>query len=81
MAKETNRIDIYQAVTDDTDRMLALGERFLALEAREPALFYIWGHAYELDAWDFWERFEEFCRMIGGRDDIFYGTNREILGI
>ena len=65
----------------DTDRMLALGERFLALEAREPALFYIWGHAYELDAWDFWERFEEFCRMIGGRDDIFYGTNREILGI
>ena len=65
----------------DTDLMFALGERFLALETEEPALFYIWGHAYELDAWNFWERFEEFCRMISGKDDIFYGTNREILGI
>jgi hypothetical protein len=65
----------------DTDLMFELGERFLALQTDEPALFYIWGHAYELDAWDFWERFEAFCRMISGKDDIFYGTNREISGI
>ena len=65
----------------DTDEMIALGEKFLALETEEPALFYIWGHAYELDAWDFWERFEAFCQQICGKEDIFYGTNREILGI
>lgn len=65
----------------DTDLMFELGERFLSLKPSESTLFYIWGHAYELDAWDFWERFEAFCRMISGKDDIFYGTNREILGI
>lgn len=65
----------------DTDLMFERGKRFLSLESSEPALFYIWGHAYELDAWNFWDRFEEFCQMISGKDDIFYGTNREILGI
>ena len=65
----------------DTDEMFALGERFLSPETEEPKLFYIWGHAYELDAWDFWDRFEKFCQMMSGREDIFYGTNREVLGI
>lgn len=63
----------------NTDLMFELGERFIDLQPEKAALFYIWGHSYELDAWDFWERFEEFCRMMGGRDDIFYGTNKEIL--
>ena len=25
------------------------------------------------------ERFEEFCAMIAGKEDVFYGTNRELL--
>lgn len=65
----------------DTDEMFALGEKFLAMHPDEPQLFYIWGHSYELDAWDFWERFEDFCRMMSGKDDIFYGTNSEVLDI
>lgn len=65
----------------DTDAMFDLGERFLAMQAEKPQLFYIWGHAYELDAWDFWDRFEGFCRMMSGKEDIFYATNREILGV
>ena len=65
----------------DTDEMFALAQRFLESDSDEPQLFYIWGHSYELDAWDFWDRFEAFCNMIGGREDIFYGTNREVLGI
>ena len=65
----------------DTDEMFELGKQFLALETDEPMLFYIWGHSYELDAWDFWDRFEEFCKMMSGKDDIFYGTNREVLGL
>ena len=63
----------------DTDEMLALGEKFLAYNGDAPALFYIWGHSYEFDAWNFWDRFEEFCRRMSGHDDIFYGTNREVL--
>lgn len=63
----------------ETDKMFALGEEFLMADTDEQQLFYIWGHSYEFDAWDFWERFEDFCRMISGHDDIFYGTNREVL--
>ena len=63
-----------------TDDMFRLGREFLELETDEPKLFYVWGHTYEMDA-DFisWERFEEFCSMMSGHDDIFYGTNKEIL--
>lgn len=44
-----------------------------------PQLFYVWGHAYEFDAWDDWDKMEEFCRLISGHSDIFYGTNSDIL--
>lgn len=61
------------------DRMMELGEEFLKLKPDRPQLFYIWGHSYEFDYYDTWDKFESFCRMMSGRDDIFYGTNREIL--
>ena len=63
----------------DMDAMEALGERFLALSPDRPQLFYIWGHAYEFDIGNTWDRFERFCARMVGHDDIFYGTNREVL--
>ena len=64
------------------ERLFELAEQFLALDTDEPKLFYIWGHTYEFDATDgAWERFEEFCRMISGKTDIFYGTNKEVFGL
>ena len=64
---------------EEMDKMFALAEQFLAMEADKPQIFYIWGHAYEFDIHDDWSRFEEFCKMISGKDDIFYGTNKEVL--
>ncbi len=61
------------------DALFALGEAFLSLQPEKPRLFYIWGHAYEFDIHGDWERFEDFCRLISGQTDIFYGTNREVL--
>ena len=61
------------------DRMTELGESFLKLQPDTPQIYYIWGHSYELDYHDTWGKFEEFCRMMSGRDDIFYGTNCEVL--
>ncbi len=62
------------------ERSFELAEKFVALKADVPKLFYIWGHSYELDATDgAWERFEEFCKFISGKTDIFYGTNGEVL--
>ena len=61
------------------EELFSLGEKFLSLKPEKPTVFYIWGHTYELDYLISWEKFEEFCKMISGKDDIFYGTNREIL--
>ena len=63
------------------EQLFALGEQFVAMQPDTPQLFYVWGHSYEFDAHDTWGKFEEFCRLIAGHDDIFYGTNREVLGI
>lgn len=59
--------------------MEKMADDFLALDAKSPAIFYIWGHAYEFDIKNTWDRFESFLARISGKDDIFYGTNREVL--
>ncbi|MBE5747317.1 MAG: polysaccharide deacetylase [Clostridiales bacterium] len=55
-------------------------DKFLASESDEDQLLYIWGHSYEMDAnLISWEKFEEVCKKLAFRDDIFYGTNKEVL--
>ena len=61
------------------DLMFELADRFLNDSSENEMLFYIWGHAFEFDAYDSWEWFEQFCRLISGHNDIFYGTNSEVL--
>ncbi|MBR0144427.1 MAG: polysaccharide deacetylase family protein [Clostridia bacterium] len=61
------------------EKVESLIDAFLASEPETPQIFYIWGHSYEFDAWDFWERFEGWLKKLSGKDDIFYGTNREVL--
>ncbi|MBQ9761299.1 MAG: polysaccharide deacetylase family protein [Clostridia bacterium] len=63
----------------EMDYMFRLAEEFLAMDTDRPQLLYIWGHAYEFDIRNDWDRFEEFCQMISSRSDIFYGTNKEVL--
>jgi peptidoglycan/xylan/chitin deacetylase (PgdA/CDA1 family) len=60
--------------------LFEMGEKFLALSSDTPKVFYVWGHSFEFDIYpERWEIFEEFCRMMAGKEDIFYGTNKEIL--
>jgi peptidoglycan/xylan/chitin deacetylase (PgdA/CDA1 family) len=57
-------------------------DSFLAFEAEAPALLYIWGHSYEMDAeYISWEKFEAMCAKLANRNEIFYGTNREVFGL
>lgn len=65
----------------EKEKMWALAKQFVEMKPDTPQLFYIWGHAYELDTEDDWAWFESFCAFLGGREDIFYGTNREVLGL
>ncbi len=61
------------------DKMLEYARRFIELEAETPQIFYIWGHAYEFDIANTWGKMEEFCKLISGKDDICYCTNKEAL--
>ena len=61
------------------DKMLDLAQEFIHLKPDTPKLFYIWGHSYEFDIFDTWDKFDEFCSIISGKDDIFYGINSEVL--
>ena len=46
--------------------------------AKRARLFYLWGHSYEFDDYNNWHVIEEFCKRVGGRNDIWYATNGEI---
>lgn len=62
------------------DILFDMAKQFLSLKSESPKVFYIWGHSYEFDVYpERWDKFEEFCKMISGYDDIFYGTNIEVL--
>ncbi|MBQ8320726.1 MAG: polysaccharide deacetylase family protein [Clostridia bacterium] len=55
-------------------------DKFLSASADEPQLLYIWGHAYEMDAeYITWENLERILKKLSGREEIFYGTNSEVL--
>ena len=62
------------------DRLMQMGRDFVESTPEKPQILYIYGHAYEMDsASDLWIKLEEFFEMISGRDDVFYGTNAEVL--
>lgn len=45
---------------------------------RTPKLFYVWGHSFELDRNNNWDRMEEICKRFTASDGIWYATNIEI---
>ncbi len=56
-----------------------LADKFLNETPKgNPWLFYVWGHAYEFDQRNDWDRMEQFCEKVGGHDDVWYATNMEI---
>lgn len=62
------------------DRLFELGREFIELDAKKESIFYIWGHTCEFDYKpEYWDKLEEFFKLISGKKDIFYGTNKEIL--
>lgn len=42
-------------------------------------MMYVWGHSYEFTQQNNWDTIEDFCKLIGGLDDIWYATNIEIV--
>jgi peptidoglycan/xylan/chitin deacetylase (PgdA/CDA1 family) len=70
----------YQPTAKHTDaKLMELAENFIKLKPSTPQVFYLWGHSYEFDTDRNWQVIEDFCRLISGKDDIFYATNAEAL--
>lgn len=62
------------------DNLLDTMERFLAREKKYGmAVMKVWGHSYEYDRDNNWEDIEEFCRMYGNIEDIWYTTSSDFV--
>ena len=61
------------------DDLFRLGEEFVSMTTDTPKIFYVWGHAYEFDIKDDWGKFEDFLKLVSGKNDVFYGTNKDVL--
>lgn len=58
-----------------------LTRKFIDLKPESPQLFYIWGHSFEFDIDNSWDWFEDICKELSNRKDIFYGTNSQVFGL
>lgn len=59
--------------------LMALAEKFVNFQKPQYLkCMYVWGHSYEFDRDNNWDLMENFCKYIGGREDIWYATNIEI---
>lgn len=62
------------------DGLLERAEAFLARERGwHRHVLYVWGHSYEFAQDGTWDLVEAFCRRVGGREDVWYATNIEIV--
>ncbi len=60
--------------------LLELGRAFLEQPYKNrPHIMYVWGHSYEFDRDNNWDLIEDFCKMMSGKDDIWYCTNIEFV--
>lgn len=61
-------------------KLMERGQWLVDYKTREYlSLMYVWGHSYEFENNNNWELIENFCKLVGGHDDIWYATNIEII--
>ena len=59
------------------EQLFTLLENFKNYKHPMP-LLYVWGHSFEFDRNDNWDRIERFCAEASGMEDTWYATNIEI---
>ena len=65
----------------DNEKLFDLIDNFITMKTDKPQLFYLWGHSYEFDANNNWDRLVKVCEKIRSVDDIYCDTNEKILAI
>ncbi len=70
----------WKATCHHNYKLMELGRQFVEDSKKQYLrLMYVWGHSYEFTNNNNWNVIEEFCELAGGRDDIWYATNIEIV--
>lgn len=76
----TDPMEWHPTCHHNNPKLLEMAEWFADFSKKQYLkLMYVWGHSYEFDRDGNWDRIEEFCRIVGGREDIWYATNIEII--
>lgn len=74
-----NWLEWHPTCHHDDERLMELTEQFVQKNVKEnPLLFYVWGHTFEFERNNNWNRIEEFMQAVSGREDTWYATNGEI---
>jgi len=50
----------------------------LYCSSRHAKLFYVWGHSFEFERNNNWQRLHDICETLANKEDIWYATNMEI---
>ena len=64
----------------DDEKLMELAHKFVEDASFGPMLFYVWGHAYEFDGKDNWQKIEELAEFISRYEDrVWFASNGEIM--
>ena len=64
----------------DDEKLMELAKQFVEGFSFAPMLFYVWGHAYEFDGNDNWQRIEALAEFMARyADTVWFATNGEIM--
>lgn len=74
-----NNFMVWDPTCHHNGDLLGLLEKFHNYSWIDLSLFYIWGHSYEFDRDNNWNKIEEFCEKASGCEDVWYATNIEIV--
>lgn len=70
----------WKATCHHNHKLLELGTEFINLHKTQYLyMMYVWGHSYEFTNHNNWDLIESFCKLIGGKEDIWYATNIQIV--
>lgn len=64
----------------DDEKLMELARKFVEDASFGPMLFYVWGHAYEFDGKDNWQKIEALAEFISRYEDrVWFASNGEIM--
>ena len=76
--KNIYRLNPTVSFYEEEERAFELAHKFVKMVTSNPKVFFVWGHSFEFDINNSWDRFEEFCALLGGHEDVCYTTARAL---